>query len=300
MGVLCDALDTPEILEHVLLKLDLKTLLISAQRVCRSWHELIEASPSLQYHLFLRPAPNSAAKAVNPLLAEKFPHWFPSSVGEGDVSSMVFEPEDLETYELVQEDCMAAFKHDRATWRRMLPRQPPIWSFDRYRFTSSMGGTSVDVTRLSETGVSESLANSDSERGADNEQKVLNPNPVSMESLYHFITGGHGDCHTWLFAWGGKVSNNPLPPEIDGHEISGNIKEKIENSIRHDCLVLLECGTVQCTGSGPWKFKRKFAVRGRSCDAPRYRTMKLIDPDNPDAEPEEHDLYNPNYNSDLG
>lgn len=48
-------LATPELLECVLLHLDMRTLLVSAQRACRVWHELIATSPALQEALFFKP-----------------------------------------------------------------------------------------------------------------------------------------------------------------------------------------------------------------------------------------------------
>ena len=291
MGTTQVALNTPEVLEQILLEVDLRTLLVSAQRVCRSWHELLSASPSLQQHLFLQPAPKSATQAFNPLLAEKFPHWFPSSAGEGDLSSKVFKPKDLEPYELVRKDCRAAFKHERATWRRMLPRQPPIWSFDRYTECDSMGGTFVDVARVSGMGISR--PSDDSDPGADDKQPDSDTEPMNMESLYHLITGGHGDCHTWRFAWSGHNNRNPLPAEINRNELGDDMKGK-DRSRRKDGLVLLEYRTLQCTGGGPWRFKRKFAVRERDCDVRSWK-VKLRNREDPDGEVEERVIYNADY-----
>lgn len=48
-------LATPELLECVLLHLDMRTLLVSAQRACRTWRELITTSPALQEALFFKP-----------------------------------------------------------------------------------------------------------------------------------------------------------------------------------------------------------------------------------------------------
>ncbi|KAJ5995143.1 hypothetical protein N7481_002120 [Penicillium waksmanii] len=55
-------LTTPELLEIILLHLDIRTLLVSAQRVCQTWKVLIQTSPAIQQALFFRsatPNPNS-------------------------------------------------------------------------------------------------------------------------------------------------------------------------------------------------------------------------------------------------
>ncbi|KAK5732324.1 hypothetical protein LTR17_010638 [Elasticomyces elasticus] len=48
------ALAVPELLENVLLRLHSRDLLF-AQKVCKAWKEVIEASPNLQRALFLKP-----------------------------------------------------------------------------------------------------------------------------------------------------------------------------------------------------------------------------------------------------
>ncbi|KAJ5635159.1 uncharacterized protein N7484_008472 [Penicillium longicatenatum] len=48
-------LTTPELLEIILLHLDTRTLLVSAQRVCQTWTALIQSSPAIQQALFFRP-----------------------------------------------------------------------------------------------------------------------------------------------------------------------------------------------------------------------------------------------------
>ncbi|KAJ5604585.1 hypothetical protein N7510_009739 [Penicillium lagena] len=48
-------LTTPELLEIILLHLDTRTLLVSAQQVCQSWTVLIQSSPAIQQALFFQP-----------------------------------------------------------------------------------------------------------------------------------------------------------------------------------------------------------------------------------------------------
>lgn len=59
-------LTTPELLEIILLHPDIRTLLVSAQRVCQTWKVLIQTSPAIQQALFFRPAaPNPNSKIAN-------------------------------------------------------------------------------------------------------------------------------------------------------------------------------------------------------------------------------------------
>ncbi|KAJ6114897.1 hypothetical protein N7486_000675 [Penicillium sp. IBT 16267x] len=50
-----NVLSTPELLEIILLHLDTRTLLVSAQRVCQTWTVLIQTSPAIQQALFFQP-----------------------------------------------------------------------------------------------------------------------------------------------------------------------------------------------------------------------------------------------------
>lgn len=52
------ALSTAELLELILLNLDLRTLLTTAQRTSRDWNSLIRDSHSLQEHLYFIPDEN--------------------------------------------------------------------------------------------------------------------------------------------------------------------------------------------------------------------------------------------------
>ena len=81
-----------EILEAILLRFDMKTLLVSATRVNKTWNQLINTSPQLQQYLFFRPMTQGVASKLpivpphldlgpddprlNPLLVEKFSPCF--------------------------------------------------------------------------------------------------------------------------------------------------------------------------------------------------------------------------------
>ncbi|KAF4989373.1 hypothetical protein FDECE_14740 [Fusarium decemcellulare] len=139
----------PELLEMILLYLDMKTLLVSASRVCRRWSETMTESPQIQQALFFSPAPSSSEEpkvrrpelfALNPLLFEKFGTcffdvnreyayhrradsflrmpWAPRQAlkARGPPSSLSgMKPTALSK----------CFTRTRASWRRMLVSQPP-------------------------------------------------------------------------------------------------------------------------------------------------------------------------------
>ncbi|KAJ5654596.1 hypothetical protein N7490_001599 [Penicillium lividum] len=153
------ALHIPEILEMILVQVDMRTLLTS-QRVCRTWVDVISKSPSIQKALFFTPIQDfewgMGKKVLNPLLMETFPFIF-SNKGrrnccgvEVEVSDIPYEenppwgriydysvlrPKSSKTccglnfYHLTMAkdaSTMARFLHKDATWRKMLVQQPPI------------------------------------------------------------------------------------------------------------------------------------------------------------------------------
>lgn len=115
-----------EILEMILLKTDIRTLLTSAQRVCRKWHSLIKCSTDLQAALFFKPVryvlPRGVLGIRNPLLTDCIWPWFCGRHAlewgappmEGEVKIPRSDPQDNER-----------FFRKGASWKRMLFQQPP-------------------------------------------------------------------------------------------------------------------------------------------------------------------------------
>jgi hypothetical protein len=132
-------LNTPEILEMILLQTDMRTLLTSAQRVCRAWLHLITESPSIQKALFFTPMKDSDrgsdAKRINPLLAEAFPPIFPP---KEESKNHKFDFSDLEWTK--DPSSMARFVRRDASWRRMLVQQPPPPELGLFNLYHARGG----------------------------------------------------------------------------------------------------------------------------------------------------------------
>lgn len=165
-------LTTPELLEIILLHLDTRTLLVSAQRVCQTWTVHIQTSPTIQQALFFRPAaPNPKSEKAklhghaepdqesingdeflcsqpiyNPLLVQAFPPFFPL-VYEGDLteyekrkkSHFSFKPLDM----LSSSQKKNAYMRKEASWRKMLLCQPPVYGgVTIFKMHHAMGGDS--------------------------------------------------------------------------------------------------------------------------------------------------------------
>ncbi|KAI0016558.1 hypothetical protein F4780DRAFT_783085 [Xylariomycetidae sp. FL0641] len=109
----------PELLENILLCLDMRTLLVSAQRVCQHWHTLILGSPPLQKKLFFMPDdgdPDTFKPVFNPLLQEVFPRFF------------VRDSPWTQAFPHSAIPFMSSLVEPTASWRRMLVRQsPPVY-----------------------------------------------------------------------------------------------------------------------------------------------------------------------------
>ncbi|KAL4879720.1 hypothetical protein BJY04DRAFT_88756 [Aspergillus karnatakaensis] len=120
------ALQTPEILEQILLHLPLTPLLLS-QRVSKYWKTVLATSPKLQQALYLRPAPTSLpppthhANPFNPLLQEVFPEWFDSS---SYISPTSRDNREYIAYIPMQRSDPARFTRPEASWRRMYFQHP--------------------------------------------------------------------------------------------------------------------------------------------------------------------------------
>lgn len=140
---------TVELLETILLKIDLRTLLLSAPQVCRHWNSVINVSLPLQQALYFQPKDipciNSNGheciqpKVQNPFLKDVFPAWFrntnTSYVDGRRPNSNIFRRREVtKAYELFQETKLYnrgmnssdnPFLRESASWQRMLVSQPP-------------------------------------------------------------------------------------------------------------------------------------------------------------------------------
>ncbi|GKT46867.1 uncharacterized protein ColSpa_07048 [Colletotrichum spaethianum] len=66
-------LAVPELLEAILVQVDMRTLLVSACRVSRTWKALMDESPVLQQALFFKPVSNVSRAAIHGLEGAAFP-----------------------------------------------------------------------------------------------------------------------------------------------------------------------------------------------------------------------------------
>lgn len=123
----------PRLLETILSDLDIRTLLVSGQRVCRTWHDLITGSQKLQHALFFEPDLHATARH-NPLLAATFPFCFHHMRLRDDqdlpfISKCISLPDQwcgifppIDKFRAKRE----AFSRATASWKRMLVHQPPL------------------------------------------------------------------------------------------------------------------------------------------------------------------------------
>ena len=141
-----DALAIPEILNLILEELDMKTLLISAQRVCHLWRNIIQETSSLQEKLFLEPRNtkiNNEMRIFNPLLATKFPTFIPEN--ERFISQPI-QCVDLSSVDfIVHPEKQSAYLRPDASWRHMLTQQPP--AFKLASITRVVNSHGVDLMR---------------------------------------------------------------------------------------------------------------------------------------------------------
>lgn len=115
-----------EILEMILVKTDMQTLLTSAQRVCHKWHDLIQYSADLQAALFFKPVrytlPDGTPAIRNPLLDKRIWPWYCSTHtkkwGAAPVEGGAKIPE-------IRPGDDDRFLRDGASWSGMLFQQPP-------------------------------------------------------------------------------------------------------------------------------------------------------------------------------
>lgn len=133
----------PELLENILIYLPMRDLLL-AQSISRTFHTAIHNIPSLQEKLFfrarrVRAGDNDKIRDVNPMLHPDHAPWFNATLyvahgpGQSVVSLKASEDNCLIRLEDRPDNSnkrLQSFLRKEASWRRMLPTQPPpksVW-----------------------------------------------------------------------------------------------------------------------------------------------------------------------------
>ncbi|KAJ5639421.1 HET domain protein [Penicillium longicatenatum] len=141
-------LDTLELLDMILTRVDMRTLLTSAQRVCRNWLNLINKSPSIQKALFFTPIADSEwgmnEKTLNPLLTETFASIFPAE------DRSVYYKFNFSDLAMTKDAAsMDRFVRKNASWRKMLVQQPPIPEIGLFHICHGMCGDNAESNSIS-------------------------------------------------------------------------------------------------------------------------------------------------------
>lgn len=220
------ALTLPEIITSIMHQMDIRTL-ITAQRVCQTWNNLIKSSRSLQQALFDLPDDTTdptKPRVYNNLLAETFPSFFPSvtseSTEETTLTSITF---------ISNHNTLKKYLHPEASWRHMLTTTPPIHTIGHLYYATGMMG----LTWM--------------------QQKATpQKDGLCMETLFDMFIGL--DQYDWnnSFIWisfGGETPGN-APAELfqtDNSLNADRINEDWRRMLREMDFMLVSGGHTDCT-----------------------------------------------------
>ncbi|KAJ5970615.1 uncharacterized protein N7479_000533 [Penicillium vulpinum] len=237
-------LSTPEILEMILVQLDMRTLLTSAQLVCYNWANLISESPSIQKALFFTPIGANEwgeEKIINPLLRETFPSFFPTKDKAAD------HPFDYSSLPMTKDSStMGQFVRKDASWRKMLVQQPPISDIGLYHIISARGGDSAESSSIP----------------ADQKMQEFGYDGVRMERLFELLLFSR-DVEFRPYTNARMYWSTREPIEFDSEY--RNIKDEFHRLIGKFGVVLYTSMVRQCSmgvyrGSNSEEFIRKEVI----------------------------------------
>jgi hypothetical protein len=132
-------LQTPELLLLISRQLDRRSLLTIAQPVSKRWRRMMKHDPVIQQILFFKGMTDSDPDFLgmfNPILVELFPGWLAG--GNRRSQSILNFYADLALAKT--ERRREAFLRPKASWRRMLVRQPPVYTVARSVVAGYKGG----------------------------------------------------------------------------------------------------------------------------------------------------------------
>ena len=141
-------LSLPELTAAIIIQLPINDILVNAQRVNRDWKAAVDSLP-VQQALFFAPVPSDRGliPEFNPLLVEKFSPWFKSTERKGSGrGSRGWQFTELE-WGSSKEKC-AAYVRKEASWRRMLPVQPPATIFEVRQASHYQLGSDLEVGQI--------------------------------------------------------------------------------------------------------------------------------------------------------
>ncbi|PHH77114.1 hypothetical protein CDD82_3661 [Ophiocordyceps australis] len=168
------ALEIPELLEAILINVDFQTLLVSTQRVCTRWRDVVATSPKIQEKLFFKPVGGADQAGAdmpmwNEVLFSKFNilsfdlttwgHTVGNYVPQANAASWAEMSAWTEFSEAIRDDKPLddefhgqSFTRRDGSWRRMLVCQPPLPGIGLLR---DAGGVRIgDLYDVVETGAS--------------------------------------------------------------------------------------------------------------------------------------------------
>lgn len=108
-----------ELLEKICLELPIKDLLVNAQRVCKTWREIITQSVKLQQALFLAPLPGPSLQ----FMSKSGPKTWQQDGNDSNSYTMFGNPFSSIIRITRREDTL---DRPNSSWRRMLVSQPSI------------------------------------------------------------------------------------------------------------------------------------------------------------------------------
>lgn len=248
----------PELFENILLHLDQGALITKALRTCRHWNDFITHSSALQQHLFFEPRDNQSPRILNPILTGLFPDWFPSDKEQDHPIGASFNERQLGKWlPRLWHGRMEAMSYEHASWRIMLPCQPPLYRM--IRCTLHRGRVRHDkLVTLTQPDPDQIVVAEPKSRREDcnNEyefahEEVLPDYPIWMYKLYSLVvTDGNygGRTDAWHFVWD-RNTDTDLSSCVSG-DIVGGLEGVLTEALKRDGLVFFEWVTNDC-GHGP-------------------------------------------------
>lgn len=251
----------PELFENILTSLDQRTLLAKALRICRQWNEFIAGSSAIQQHLFFEPRDDPSSRVMNPVLRELFPVWFPTAEEQVGPKGASFDSEELKKWlPKVWRGKIKAMTYEHASWRKMLPCQPPPYRVLRctcHRLRQSDN----ELTTLTQPESLEIYPGEPEKKDGDyleyeyKDEEVQPEFPITMHKLYNLVilaTRSGGSSVSGHFMWNEESADLT---EYVGADIHGDCKEIFENALKRDGLVFFEWPAYSCRfPAGPHPF----------------------------------------------
>ncbi|KAI9150870.1 NN-dimethylformamidase beta subunit [Paramyrothecium foliicola] len=158
-----------------------------------------------------------------------------------------------------------AFSYQTATWKRMLPRQPPIRSITRhtYAWGTWMARDTVETIAEQQSPKTNQTRASPNQYDVDKKKTDSdrsNGTLLRMETLYFLVVGHEYNTQDWLFTWNDPDKEDVIPWRIGHRYPKTAVRDVMRVALKDYGLDMFQSKQVEGTNESYVEFRKEYRL----------------------------------------